>query len=118
MKLSEKIAYTANHIDSIARHDSETLDAVHAALERVIEYAKAAMATAAGRERMPAKVAIATDEPAIREKIAAVRASIAKTTDPEVLATLQDMERTLGAMLPPVTGTLVVGTDNTQLQGN
>lgn len=108
MKLSEKLAYTANHIDSIARHDSATVEEVHAVLDRVIKYAQDAKATAEARARMPAKVAIATDEPAIREKIAAVQAAIKVTTDETVLATLRDMECTLGAMLPPVTGTLIV----------
>lgn len=107
MKLNDKVRYTANHIDSIARHDSAEVDDVLAALDRVIQYAQAAKATAAARERRPAKVAIATDEAAIREKIANVRKVIENTTDPELLRHLRDVESTFGAMLPPVTGTLV-----------
>lgn len=109
MDLKTKLAYTANHIDSIARHADEAVDLRMAALDRVIRYAEAAKATAQEAPHLPPKVAIATDEPAIRRKIAAVQALMEGETDAAKLRTLRDLEATLGAMLPPVTGTLVVG---------
>lgn len=109
MDLKTKISYTSNWIDGIARSDHLTVEEVTAALDRVIQYAEAAKATAAARPRETQKIAVGTDESAIRAKIAAVQESMAITTDETVLATLRDMESTLGAMLPPVTGTFTGG---------
>lgn len=117
MDLKTKISHTSNWIDGIARSDSLPVEEVTAALDRVIAYAEAAKATAAARPREVAKVAIGTDEAAIRAKIAAVQAAIAATPEGEVRDTLRDMESTLGAMLPPITGTLVVGGDATKASG-
>jgi hypothetical protein len=117
MDLQTKISYTANWIDGIARSDHLELGAIYGALDRVIQYAEAAKATAAARPREVAKVAIGTDDGAIRAKIAAVVKAIGVTSDAETLATLRDLESTLGAMLPPVTGTLKIGGDATTVAG-
>ena len=117
MNLKQKVAYTANHIDSIARHADVEVDERLAALDRVIKYATDAKATAEACPYMPPKVAIATDEKAIRERIASVQALMKGETDKDKLAALVELERTFGAMLPPVSGTLVIKPADVTLEG-
>lgn len=109
MDLQTKLRYLSNHIDSIARHVEATVEDRLAVLERVAKYATDAKATAEAAKHMPAKIAVATDEAALRAKIADVQAQMAKETDPERLEFLRGIERTFGAMLPPVTAHLNVG---------
>ena len=108
MDLRTKVSHAANWLDSIARSDNEPIEDVLAAIGRVIQHAEASFATAQARPREVPKVAVATDEGEIRAKIARVQAAMARA-DEATLGVLREMESTLGAMLPPVSGTLIVG---------
>lgn len=117
MDLETKLKYAANHIDSIARHSDVTEDERNAVLDRVIKYAQDAKATVKASPLMPPKMAIGTDEAALRQKIADVQALMAAEKDPERRKVLEGLERAFGAMLPPISGTLNIGAAQAQVQG-